>query len=69
MIGVAPHARLATSPLGVPRAASSALAQPPAEKRAPGAPFTLPPNPLAQPTTEKRVPGRRSPCRPTRSAT
>src|SRR5580692_977567 len=57
MIGVAPHVRSATSPLGVPRAAPSPLARPLAEKRAPGAPFTLPPNPLAQPTTEKRVPG------------
>jgi PEGA domain len=57
MIGVAPHARSSTSPLGVPRAAPSPLARPLAEKRAPGAPFTLPPNPLAQPTTEKRVPG------------
>ncbi len=57
MIGVAPHTRSATSPLGVPRAAPSPLARPLANKRAPGAPFTLPPNPLAQPTTEKRVPG------------
>jgi hypothetical protein len=57
MIGVAPHARLATSPLGVPRAATSPLALPLAEKRAPGAPFTLPPNPLAEPPTARRVPG------------
>ncbi len=52
MIGVAPpRARAGTSPLGVPRA--PALAEP----RAPGTPFTLPPNPLSARAGETRVPG------------
>ncbi len=53
MIGVAPppRARAATSPLGVARA--PVLAEP----RAPGTPFTLPPNPLSARAGETRVPG------------
>jgi PEGA domain len=52
MIGVAPpRARAGTSPLGVPRA--PVLAEP----RAPGTPFTLPPNPLSARQSETRVPG------------